>query len=147
MRAYFRPVTLVTQSPCLPARRLLPSAAPGNLIGKRHVHVLVTKPRRITQTASHWGVYRVVTDPDTGDILSSTGVPFDPHPSPLQAGLPETVRDRMRIDRPYVREGYLRCVGGMRDRRGAESFVAVSWDRALDLVCEALLSARERSGN
>ena len=43
------------------------------------------------------------TDQDTGEILSTAGAPFDPHPSPLQAGLPETVRDRVRLDRPYVR--------------------------------------------
>jgi biotin/methionine sulfoxide reductase len=66
---------------------------------------------RISQTASHWGVYRVQTDPRTGEILSTTGAAFDPHPSPLQAGLPETVRDHTRIDRPYVREGYLRSRG------------------------------------
>src|SRR6185312_4089617 len=96
---------------------------------------------------SHWGVYRVETDRNTDEILSTTGAPFDPHPSPLQAGLPETVRDGMRIDRPYVREGYLRGRDGSRERRGAEPFVPVSWDRALDLVTEALLEARVRGGN
>ena len=107
----------------------------------------VSERRRSTQTASHWGVYRVETDQDTGEILSTAGAPFDPHPSPLQAGLPETVRDRVRLDRPYVREGYLRAGEASRERRGGESFVPVSWDRALDVVCEALLNARERAGN
>ncbi|MET7996716.1 molybdopterin-dependent oxidoreductase [Amycolatopsis sp. NPDC005232] len=103
--------------------------------------------RRSTQTASHWGVYRVETDRDTGEILATGGVPFDRDPSPLQAGLPQTVRDRMRIDQPYVREGYLRSRTASREQRGAEAFVPVSWDRALDLVCESLLDARERGGN
>jgi biotin/methionine sulfoxide reductase len=107
----------------------------------------VVSQRRSTQTASHWGVYQVETDANTGEILSTVGASFDPHPSPLQAGLPETVRDRLRIDQPYVREGYLRSRDASRDGRGAEPFVPVTWDRALDLVCEALLDVRERCGN
>ena len=102
---------------------------------------------RSTQTASHWGVYRVVTDRDTGEVVSTDGVPFDRDPSPIQAALPEVVRDRMRIDQPYVREGYLRSGAAGRRRRGGEGLVPVSWDQALDLVCTALLEARERGGN
>jgi biotin/methionine sulfoxide reductase len=107
----------------------------------------VGEGRRTVQTASHWGAYRVETDVRTGEIISTSGARFDPNPSPLQAGLPETVRDRMRIDRPYVREGYLRSRGASRDQRGREAFVPVSWEQALDLVCEELLDARERGGN
>ncbi len=102
---------------------------------------------RTTQTASHWGVYRVQTDDATGEIVSTTGVPFDPDPSPIQASLPAVVRDRLRIDQPYVREGSLRRRGASRGDRGRESFVPVGWDQALELVCEALLDTRERLGN
>jgi biotin/methionine sulfoxide reductase len=108
----------------------------------------MAEPRtRTTQTASHWGVYRVTTSQDTGEVLGTSGVPFDRDPSPIQAALPDVVRDRLRIDQPYVREGYLRRGTASRTRRGAEAFVPVSWDRALDLVCQALLDARERGGN
>jgi biotin/methionine sulfoxide reductase len=102
---------------------------------------------RSTQTASHWGVYRVEVDEETDDVVGTSGASFDPDPSPLQATLPELVRDRMRIEVPHVREGYLRHGTASRQRRGAEAFVPVSWDRALDLVCQALLDARERGGN
>ncbi|HZU01890.1 MAG TPA: hypothetical protein VFA10_19620 [Ktedonobacteraceae bacterium] len=61
--------------------------------------------RKTTQTASHWGVYTVETDQHTHEVLSTGGVPFDPHPSPIQASLPEVVHDSLRIDQPYVREG------------------------------------------
>ncbi|WP_158891609.1 molybdopterin-dependent oxidoreductase [Amycolatopsis anabasis] len=105
------------------------------------------RPTRTTQTASHWGVYRVETDVGTGEVVSTTGVPFDPDPSPIQASLPAVVRDRLRIDQPYVREGYLRGRGARRADRGREGFVPVSWDKALELVCEALLETRERLGN
>jgi biotin/methionine sulfoxide reductase len=102
---------------------------------------------RTTQTASHWGVYLVETDEATHQVVSTTGVPFDPHPSPIQASLPEAVHDRLRIDQPYVREGYLRCRGASSEDRGCERFVPLGWDEALDLVCEALLDARTRLGN
>lgn len=102
---------------------------------------------RTSQTASHWGVYRVETDVETHDVVSVEGVAYDPEPSPISSSLPEVVRDRMRIDRPYVREGYLRARGASRAERGSESFVPVDWDVALDLACEALLDARERLGN
>src|SRR3954454_23133009 len=106
-----------------------------------------TRPTRVTQTASHWGVYRVETDEQTGEVLSTTGVPFDPHPSPIQNSLPEAVHDPLRIDQPYVLEGYLPRRGDSPAERGGEPFVPVGWDEALDLVCEALLEVRERLGN
>lgn len=108
---------------------------------------MVGRRVRSTQTASHWGVYRVQTDHDTGEVLSTSGVPFDRDPSPIQDALPETVRDRLRIDRPYVRAGYLRSGTASRANRGAEAFVPVTWDRALDLVTHSLLAAREAGGN
>ncbi|MET0188545.1 MAG: molybdopterin-dependent oxidoreductase, partial [Pseudonocardia sediminis] len=103
-------------------------------------------PSDSTQTASHWGVYRVRTDPGTG-LLSADASPLDPHPSPLRHGLPEAVRDRSRIDRPHVREGWLRHRGASRADRGSEPFVPVDWDTALDLVTDALTDAKERLGN
>jgi biotin/methionine sulfoxide reductase len=103
--------------------------------------------RKTTQTASHWGVYTVETDQRTHEVLETRGVSFDPHPSPLQASLPEVVHDSLRIDQPYVREGYLRSRGASRAERGSEGFVPIGWDDALDLVCEALLKARDQHGN
>ncbi|WP_201304911.1 molybdopterin-dependent oxidoreductase [Streptomyces sp. GS7] len=105
------------------------------------------KPARTTQTASHWGVYRVETDEATDEVMATTGVPFDPDPPPIQASLPAIVHDQLRIDQPYVREGYLRRRGASRADRGSENFVPVSWDKALELVCDALLDTRERVGN
>lgn len=106
--------------------------------------------RRITrtsQTASHWGVYQVETDIETHEVVSVRGVDYDLEPSPIQASLPDVVGDSMRIDRPYVREGYLRSRGASRLERGGESFVPVAWDTALDLVTDALVAARDEHGN
>jgi biotin/methionine sulfoxide reductase len=102
---------------------------------------------KLTQTASHWGVYQVETDPETHQVLSVGGVPFDPDPSPIERTLPDVVRSGLRIDRPYVREGYLRSRTASRRNRSGEGFVPVSWDQACDLICDALLEAREEFGN
>ena len=54
----------------------------------------------------------------------------------------------MRIDRPYVRQGWLEeGPGGRRDRRGGEPFVAVSWEQALDLVAAELARVKAKHGN
>ncbi len=108
---------------------------------------MAARPRKSTQTASHWGVYRVETDPRNDEVLGTEGVPFDPHPSPIQASLPEVVHGGLRIDRPYVREGYLRSRAASRERRGAEAFVPVEWEEAFRLICDALVEAREEHGN
>src|SRR2546421_12695261 len=94
---------------------------------------------RTTQTASHWGVYRVETDEATGEVVSTEGVSFDPHPSPIQAGLPAVVRDRLRIDQPYVRAGYLRHPTPSPAERGPGSFVPLRLGEAVGLVGEAPL--------
>lgn len=93
----------------------------------------------MTRTASHWGVYDV--DPD-GAVR---GVPSDPHPPGLVAGLPELVGSRLRIDRPHVREGWL----SRRDpsTRGTDPFVPVDWDTALELVAEELTRVRAEHGD
>ncbi|MDL5158563.1 molybdopterin-dependent oxidoreductase [Actinomycetospora termitidis] len=93
----------------------------------------------MSRTASHWGVYDVDAD---GSVR---GMPEDPHPSPLVRGLPELVGSDLRVDRPHVREGWLRR--RTREGRGAERFVPVGWDTALELVADELTRVRERHGN
>jgi biotin/methionine sulfoxide reductase len=97
----------------------------------------------MSRTASHWGVYDV--DTDAGRVVGVRGDPTDPHPSAMVTGLPELVHSPLRIDRPHVREGWLR----RRDRagRGAEAFVPVDWDTALALVADELTRVRAEHGH
>jgi biotin/methionine sulfoxide reductase len=97
------------------------------------------------QTASHWGAYRVRVVDDRVVDVSAIGT--DPNPSPLMFGLAEISRSPLRIDRPYIRKGYLQKRGISRAARGCEPFVAVSWDLALDLVESGLREIREKHGN
>src|SRR6202035_4940080 len=57
-----------------------------------------------------------------------------------------------RVRRPAVRRGWLeRAAKGLdptpSDRRGAEPFVELDWDEALDLLAAELLRVRDRHGN
>jgi biotin/methionine sulfoxide reductase len=102
---------------------------------------------KLTQTASHWGVYYVETN-SSGEIINTYPFFADREPSPLIRGLQSLVRSPLRIDQPYVRQGYLRNRGakGLHPR-GAEPFVPVSWDRALGLVADALTRVKTEFGN
>lgn len=103
-------------------------------------------PNTINQTASHWGVYNVETTP-AGAIVGASPLARDPAPSPLFRGLPGIVRSELRIDQPYVREGYLKSREGARHNRGGEPFVAVSWDTALSMVENELQRVKTQFGN
>jgi biotin/methionine sulfoxide reductase len=72
----------------------------------------------------------------------------DEHPSPLAQSQVAAVYDRSRIDRPYVRKGFLEHgASGDRTTRGAEPFVPVEWDTALALVAGELNRVRTAFGN
>src|ERR1043166_4301806 len=101
---------------------------------------------RTIQTASHWGVYHVTTD-DNGQIVRTSPLPQDPHPATFYDGLPEIVRSDLRVDRPYVRAGFLRHREKSRHLRGSDQFVAVSWDEALSLVEQELNRVTTAFGN
>jgi biotin/methionine sulfoxide reductase len=101
--------------------------------------------RKVTQTASHWGVYNVETI--DGKILGTTPFAKDARPAKYVSSLPETVRHELRIDRPHVRESYLRHRANAPRNRGGEAFVPVSWETALDLIEGELRRVKDRFGN
>ncbi|WP_214609031.1 molybdopterin-dependent oxidoreductase [Rhodococcus qingshengii] len=58
------------------------------------------------------------------------------------------MNSRVRIGRPAIRRGWLEGRERRGDyRRGADSFVEVSWDEALDLAATALAETRAAHGN
>ena len=83
------------------------------------------------RTALHWGGY----DPEVRDgrLIAMRPIPEDPDPSPLGRSYVEAVDDALRIRQPMVRQSWLEHGPGS-GRRGAEPFVPIDWDRALDLV-------------
>lgn len=97
-------------------------------------------PRRPIHSA-HWGAYRPrVQD---GRLIAAEPFEADPDPSPLLSSVPGVVHANNRITRPAVRKTWL---DGRPGRRGADPFVEVEWDEALDLVAEALRRVYRDSG-
>src|ERR1700721_2214312 len=88
--------------------------------------------QRASQTSTHWGAY--FTEVRDGRLVGVRAIPEDPNPSIIGGNLPGGVDATCRIRRPAIRRSYLReGPGSHTDRRGAEPFVEVPWDEALDL--------------
>ena len=97
-------------------------------------------------TAAHWGTYRVRTE--DGRAVEMRGFERDPDPSPIGPGILDVQTGPTRITAPMVRESWLEGgPGAHTDRRGAEAFVAVSWDRAERLVADELTRVKDDFGN
>jgi biotin/methionine sulfoxide reductase len=97
------------------------------------------------QTASHWGVYSV-REGDDGQLETVGGFAGDREPPPLIESLPKIARDKLRIDQPYVREGFLKGDAAPHNR-GGDRFVPMGWDAALDLVQRELVRVKQTYGN
>ena len=99
-----------------------------------------------TQHSSHWGAFQAeIAD---GRVTGAAPFAADPDPSPILASIPDSLYADSRVGRPMIRAGWLeKGPGGNRDRRGAEPFVPVPWDRALDLVAGELDRVRTDHGN
>jgi biotin/methionine sulfoxide reductase len=96
--------------------------------------------------SSHWGAF--TAEIDEGRIVGVRPFEKDPDPSPLINSMPDAVYDESRIARPMIRKGWLdHGPGGNRQQRGAEPFVAVPWDEALDIVAAEIDRVRHEHGN
>ena len=97
-------------------------------------------------TGAHWGVYDVLVE--DGRVVGARPWAEDPDPAPLHAALPEMVDHPTRIARPMVRAGYHNA-GPDSDTagRGAEPFVPVSWERALELVAGEIGRVKREHGS
>ena len=95
---------------------------------------------------SHWGTFEpVVVD---GRVTEARPFARDPDPSPLLHSIPDALHHASRVAQPAVRAGWLEHgPGGARDRRGADRYVAVTWERALDLVADELKRVIRDRGN
>ncbi len=96
--------------------------------------------------AAHWGAYLATVE--DGRLIDIGGVPQDPDPSPIGRSLLDAADATVRVRSPAVRRGYLEHGPRHRDnRRGAEPFVDVSWNLALELVAHELARVRAEHGD
>ncbi len=98
------------------------------------------------RTATQWGVYDVAVS--NGTINGISPIELDPNPSALGAGLVDGVQHPLRVSQPAIRRGWLNNPQS-RDRtnRGADDFVAVPWDEALELAGGELQRVITERGN
>jgi len=100
---------------------------------------------------SHWGAF--TAEVRDGRLVGVTPFAKDPDPSPIIHAIPEMLYDESRVAQPMVRRGWLEHgpagddTGGARELRGADAFVPVSWERAIELVTGELARVRDRHGN
>ena len=96
-------------------------------------------------TTSHWGAFRVITE---GNRIVATEVfEDDPYPSSIASALPAAVHHKTRVARPSFRRGWLDGGERARSRRGADEFVELPWDEALDITAAELQRVIAEHGN
>ncbi|RDW12911.1 Asp-tRNA(Asn)/Glu-tRNA(Gln) amidotransferase GatCAB subunit C [Paracoccus thiocyanatus] len=92
---------------------------------------------------THWGVYHA--EMRDGRPARLVPVADDPAPSPIADGMLDALHSPARILRPAVRRSFLTGQAGA--GRGAEPFVELPWDEALDLAAGHLRRIRDEHGN
>jgi len=100
----------------------------------------------VKQVTTHWGTYRAVYE--HGELVDLAAFEGDPSPAPFARSIIGTRNSPARILQPMVRSSFLEKrhrAGG--SGRGAEPFVAVSWDEALSIVAEELARVSSAYGN
>lgn len=98
------------------------------------------------RTVTHFGTYDVRVE--GGRPVALDPVAGDAAPNGLAEGMLDVREGPLRITSPMVRRGWLEHGPGPADgARGSEPFVAVSWDRALELVATELARVRRTHGD
>jgi biotin/methionine sulfoxide reductase len=101
---------------------------------------------RLTPTAAHWGTY--YAEVENGKLKALHDYEKDPSPAIIGPGIVDAVDDRARVRRPMVRRSFLeQGIAADPAGRGAEPFVAVDWDTALDLAASQIERVRTEHGN
>jgi biotin/methionine sulfoxide reductase len=101
---------------------------------------------RKIRNMAHWGAFTAEVEGDR--LVSVAALAGDRNPSAMIHTIPGAVHHASRIAQPMVRKSFLeRREHSDRRLRGAEPFVALAWDEALDLVAAELRRVKEQHGN
>ncbi|MBS40871.1 MAG: Asp-tRNA(Asn)/Glu-tRNA(Gln) amidotransferase GatCAB subunit C [Rhodospirillales bacterium] len=102
----------------------------------------------VTETfrnSSHWGAF--YAEVENGRVKDVRPFEEDPNPSAMLRSIPHSVHAETRVAKPYVREGWLNGDKNSGEGRGREPFIAVSWEKAFDLVSGELKRVKETYSN
>lgn len=95
---------------------------------------------------AHWGAFTALVE--NGKLVGVEPFEKDPTPSPMLNALKDWFDPSVRIDQPYVREGWLRNrLGSDRTARGRDRYVPVTWDVALGLAAGEIDRVRHTHSN
>ncbi|MBV8137999.1 MAG: molybdopterin-dependent oxidoreductase [Deltaproteobacteria bacterium] len=87
--------------------------------------------------SSHWGAFEAVVV--EGRMIAARPFVKDPDPSPILRSIPDGLYHPTRVAQPAVRVGWLEGgPGATREGRGADRYVSVSWEHALDLIANEI---------
>jgi biotin/methionine sulfoxide reductase len=100
--------------------------------------------RQFRPHAAHWGAFTSVVE--DGRLVAVRPFGHDPAPPLLLGSIAAAVHAPSRIDRPYVREGWLAGDRAGGTLRGGERFVPLAWDRAVALVAGEIARVRDEHG-
>lgn len=108
------------------------------------------RPGQMAETihhhTSHWGTFTAQVE--NGQLVGVKAFDKDPDPSPIIHSMIDAVYDESRVDRPFIRKGWLeKGPGGDKHTRGYDPYIAVPWDEALDIVANELERVRSNFGN
>ncbi len=93
--------------------------------------------------SAHWGAFHARRE---GEHLVIEPFGRDPDPSPLLQNFRHALAHPARVARPMVRRGWLENGPGPDQRRGADEYVAVSWEEAYGLVEQELKRVGDAHG-
>jgi biotin/methionine sulfoxide reductase len=97
-------------------------------------------------TANHWGSY--VAELRQGQVDSLSPLVLGDDVSDMSASILDTLDGKSRIRRPAIRESWLKGGPGTDGHlRGADRFIEVEWDQALDLLAGEITRIRGTHGN
>ncbi|WP_100638402.1 molybdopterin guanine dinucleotide-containing S/N-oxide reductase [Marinobacter salexigens] len=103
--------------------------------------------RKTIITAAHWGPLKVTVE--GGRIIESGPALPNRRENYLQSVVADQVHHRVRIKQPMVRKGFLDNLDNIENpdgKRGKDEFVAVSWERAYDIIEQQLRRVRKDHG-
>ncbi len=105
---------------------------------------------RTVPTATHWGTYLARTDGTR--LLGLDPHPDDPAPTSIGDSVADALTSAGRLTVPLIRRGWLEDGPGPagaqgRRRRGDDTYVAVDWGTAADLVAVEIDRVRTTFGN
>ncbi len=93
--------------------------------------------------SSHWGAFSARRENDRLTIVPFSG---DPDPSPLLQNFENVLSHPVRVAMPCVRRGWLENGPGPDARRGADEYIAVSWEDAYALAAKELKRVADEGG-